>query len=152
MTTQTTQNNATLVRSLYNTYNSHQSDPAWLGKGTDPFAEDCEIINVPLGLNLRGPEGYRQFVLGFADAFPGSSTEVINVFATEDQAVVELIGRGTHTGPLHSPAGDIPPTGRKVDLRFCDVYQIRDGKIISFHSYYDALTMMQQLGLIPAMA
>src|SRR5579872_5140231 len=123
MTTQTMQNNATLVRSLYDTYNSHQSDPAWLGKGTAPFAVDCEIVNVPLNLTLRGPDGYRQFVLGFADAFPESSTEVINVFATEDQVIVELIGRGTHTGPLHSPAGDIPPTGRKVDLRFCDVYQ-----------------------------
>ena len=63
--------------------------------------------------------------------------------------MVEFIGRGVFTGVLHSPAGDIPPTGRQFELRFCDVYQFRDRKITRHATYYDALGFMQQLGVIP---
>jgi len=35
-------------------------------------------------------------------------------------------------------------------LRCCFVYQIRNGKIASLHSYYDMMTMLEQLGLVPA--
>jgi hypothetical protein len=72
------------------------------------------------------------------------------MFATEDQFVLEFTGRGTNTGPLHLPTGDIPATGRWAELRLCDVAQIRNGKIVSFHTYYDIMTMLQQLGLVPA--
>jgi predicted ester cyclase len=90
-------------------------------------------------------------LLFFADGFPGSSTEITNAFATEDQVVIEFTGRGTNTGPLHMPTGDVPPTGRNTELRFCEVFQIKDRKIVSLHAYYDLMTMLQQLGLVPAM-
>ena len=86
-----------------------------------------------------------------SDGFPESSTELTNAFGTENQVVLEFTGWGTNTGPLHMPTGDLPPTGHSVERRFCNVYQIRNGKIVSLHSYYDLMTMMQQLGLVPAM-
>ena len=147
----TVQDNMALVRSLLDLYNSHQSDPAWLDKSVASLAEDCEIIDVPTGRTLHGPEGFKQLSLFFAEAFPGSSVEITNVFATEDQAVVEFTGRGTNTGPLHMPTGDIPPTGQYSELRFCDVSRVKSGKIVSIHSYYDVMTMLQHLGLVPAM-
>ncbi len=72
------------------------------------------------------------------------------MFATEDQVVLEYTGHGTNTGLLHLPTGDIPATGRWGELRFCDVAKIRNGKISSYHTYYDTMTMLQQLGLVPA--
>jgi ketosteroid isomerase-like protein len=39
---------------------------------------------------------------------------------------------------------------RSGELRFCSIFQIRKGKIASHHSYYDMLTLMEQLGLVPA--
>lgn len=145
------QENITLVQSLLDLYDSHQSDPAWLDKSLASFAEDFELVDVPAGRTLRGLDSYKQLVLFFADGFPGSKTEMINVFATEDQVALEFIGRGTNTGPLHMPAGDIPATGRYSELRFCGVYRIVSGKIVSLHFYYDLMTMLQQLGLVPAM-
>lgn len=147
----TAQDNAIIAQKGYDAYNNHNSDPRWLDYTTDSVAEDCEVVDVPSGAIFRGPEGLKQFLLGFSTAFPDSSVEVINLFATEDGAVVEFIGRGTHTGPLHGPAGDIPPTGRSIKMQFCDVYKFRDGKIVSHRSYYDALGMLQQLGLVPSM-
>ena len=145
----TAQENVALARSQLDLYNSHQSDQAWLEKSAANVAEDCELIDVPTGRTLRGLEGFKQLSLFFADGFPDSKVEITNVFATEDQAVIEFTGRGTNTGPLHMPTGDIPPTGRYSELRFCSVNRAKSGKIVSIHSYYDVMTMLQQLGLVP---
>ena len=53
----TAQNTVTLVETLYDLYNSHQSDPAWLDKSLAFFAEDCEVIDIPSGATSRGPGG-----------------------------------------------------------------------------------------------
>jgi steroid delta-isomerase-like uncharacterized protein len=142
------QENVILARSQLDLFNSHQSDPAWLDKIIADVAEDCEIIDVPTGRTLRGPDGFKQLNLFFAEGFPDSRTEITNVVATEDQVVVEFTGRGTNTGPLHMPTGDLPPTGQYSELRFCSVYRITSGKIASGRVYYDVMTMLQQLGLM----
>ena len=147
----TAQDNIVLAQSLLDLYNSHQSDSAWLDKSVAAFAADSELIDVPSGRMLPGAEGYKQLVLFFAEAFPGSWVELINAFATEDQVVLEFTGRGTNTGPLHLLTGDVPATGRSAELRFCEVAQMRNGKIVSLHVYYDQMTLLQQLGLVPAM-
>jgi hypothetical protein len=59
----TTQDNATLTRMAYELYNDHQSDPAWLETSLASIAEDCEVFLVPLGMTLRGRDGYKQFLL-----------------------------------------------------------------------------------------
>jgi len=145
------QENLFLVRSLFDLYNSHQSDPAWLDKSLAVFAADSTLTDVPSGRTLPGSDGYKQLVMFFAEAFPDSKVEVINAFATEDQLVFEFTGRGTNTGPLHLPTGDIPATGRHLEMQYCEVMQCRNGKIVSFHIYYDNMTLLQQLGLVPAM-
>ena len=67
-----------------------------------------------------------------------------------DLVVVEGRFVGTFTGPLASPDGDVEPTGASVDLRFADVARIRDGKIGAYHTYYDQLGLLTQLGLMDA--
>ena len=146
--TSTTHETVTLVKTLFDLTNSHRTDPAWLDKSLALFAGDCEVVDIPSGMTSRGPEGYKQVILFFEEGFPDSGVEITNLFASGDQAVVEFIGRGTNTGPLHMPTGDVPPTGRTVELRFCDVYRVKHGKIVSYRSYYDALGFLQQLGLI----
>ena len=144
------QENLEMSRSLTELYNNRHSDSEWLEKSGAAFADDSTFINVPLGMTLPGAEGYKQFVKFFAEAFPDSTVEITNLFATEDQVVLEYTGRGNNTGPLRLPMGDVPPTGRRGELRICDVSHIRNGKIVSYHSYYDTMTLLQQLGLVPA--
>ena len=69
-----------------------------------------------------------------------------------DVAVEEGTFTGTHQGVLHSPASDIPPTGRPVALDYIHVLRYRDGMHISFNLIFDRLAMLEQLGLIPAPA
>jgi predicted ester cyclase len=144
------QENVALARSLFDLYNSRQSDPAWLDKGVVTFAADAEVIDVPSGTTLRGPDGYKRLMLFFAESFPDSRAELTSAFATEDQVALEGTWRWTTTGLLHLPSGDIPATRRPGELRFCQIIQIRNGKIVSLHSYYDMMTELEQLGLDPA--
>lgn len=58
--------------------------------------------------------------------------------------------RFCHNGVLHSPAGDIPPTGRSVTVDYIQVLRFHDGRHISFSLMFDRLLMLEQLGLIPA--
>src|SRR5437588_9325290 len=101
-------------------------------------------------MTSRGPDGYKQLILFFEEGFPDSGIEITNLFATEDQAVVEFIGRGTNTGPLHMPTGDVPPTGRSVEMRFCDGYRVSNGKLGNYRSSYDVFGFLQPLGPIAA--
>ena len=53
---------------------------------------------------------------------------------------------------LHTPAGDLEPTGRPVSLDYIQVLRFRDGKHVSFNLSFDRLAMLDQLGLIPVPA
>jgi ketosteroid isomerase-like protein len=57
---------------------------------------------------------------------------------------------GTNTGPLALPTGrTLPPTGRQVRVRSCDVATVEDGLITSHRAYFDQLELLGQLGLLP---
>ena len=66
-----------------------------------------------------------------------------------DTAINEWWASGTHTGPLEGPDGAIPATGKSLTLRGCDVITVQDGLIQSQRVYFDQLSFLAQLGLIP---
>jgi len=144
------QEHVALAWSLFDLYNNRQSDPAWLDKGMAAFAADAETFDVPSGATLRGPDGQRRIALFFAENFPDGRVELTNAFATEDQVTLEGTLRWTDTGSLHLPSGALPSMRRSGELRCCFVFQIRNGKIVSVHHYYDMLPLTEQLGLAPA--
>jgi len=144
------QENVALAWSLFDLYNNRQSDPAWVDKSIALFAADAEDIDVPSGTTLHGPDGHKRLLLFLVESFPDMRAELSNVFATEDQAVLEGIWRWNDTGPLYLDAGAPPSRKRSGELRYCFVLQIRKGKIVRVHAYYDMMTQMEQLGLVPA--
>ena len=57
---------------------------------------------------------------------------------------------GTHTGPLVLPDGtELPPTGKRVEVKGMELVRVRDGKIVVDNLYYDNLAVAAQLGLLP---
>jgi len=139
------QSNAKMCRELYELFNKKDLD------GTVAMAsEDVEVDLIPFGQTFRGPAGLREFEQGFATAFPDLTITVTNQVATEDQVVNECTWTGTHTGPLQTPTGTIPPTGKKVEGgRFCEVYAFKNNKIVSVRNYQDPAGWLRQLGLVP---
>jgi steroid delta-isomerase-like uncharacterized protein len=138
------QANAALVREVHAAWNRRDFD-----RIVAQTAEEFDWVMVPTGQTFRGLAGIRQYAQGWATAFPDGQIEDTRVTAGDSGAVVEFIGRGTHTGPLVSPAGEIPPTGRRIELTFCEAYRIKNGKIVGGAIYFDMAGMLQQLGLMP---
>lgn len=97
----------------------------------------------------RGPEAAKQAMQAHFVTFPDHREELTNLIATEDWVAIEYVGRGTQNAPFDTPYGLIPPTGRRVELSCCDVYQIKNGKIVRIHTYLDSANLLQQLGVMP---
>jgi len=45
------------------------------------------------------------------------------------------------------PAGEVTATGRTVDALFGGIYEFEEGKILSFHLYFDQAELFTQLGI-----
>ena len=136
--------NASIARSLYDRWNEREFDEV-----AGLMAADGEIVLVGSGTRFVGPEGSIDFSRMWADGFPDGKVTIDRTVAAGDTVVVEHTGKGTHTGTLRGPAGDIPATGRSVTLQLCDVHDIRDGKIRRVSSYFDSASLLQQLGVMP---
>lgn len=54
-----------------------------------------------------------------------------------------------HTGV--SPNMPVPPTGKELVLKGCDVFHMKDDKIVEMFGYRDYLGILQQLGIAPPM-
>jgi steroid delta-isomerase-like uncharacterized protein len=125
-------------------FNSHDIDSF-----ADTLADDA-VFRAPGGMAGEGKPACIQFFGGWLDAFPDARVEIHDVHITGDAAVEEGTFTGTHHGVLHSPAGDVPATGRPVTVDYIQVLRFRDGKHVSFNLMYDRLLLLEQLGLIPA--
>lgn len=134
--------NATLARGLYEAFNERDFD-----RMTEVTAPDATITVVGTGDRYEGPEGMRRYNTMWADGFPDGRITIDRLIAADDYVIVELTGRGTHTGMLSTPMGAIPATGRSVTLQLCDVLVLGDGKLRSQRTYFDTGSLMAQLGL-----
>ena len=80
-------------------------------------------------------------------AFPDMTIKH-DMVVTEENGEFQMIYwtfEGTHLGPM----GPIPATGRKVKLNGLDVFRVANGKIQELYLGQDAMSLMQQLGVIP---
>ena len=100
----------------------------------------------------QGKAACAQFYAGWFGAFPDAHVQVHDFHIAGDAAVEEGTFTGTHQGVLHSPAGDIPPTGRPITLDYIHVLRYRDGLHVSFNLIYDRLQMLEQPASSPAPA
>jgi len=135
--------NAALARRLYDLWNDRD-----IGAALDLATDDVDIRLMAFGQKLTGRDGFRQFMQRFAVAFPDMKKEITNQVASEDQVVSEFRLRGTHDGPLQTPTGELPPTGKAVELSVIEVIGVRGGKVAELRNYSDTATLMRQLGVI----
>ena len=75
---------------------------------------------------------------------PGSPVESV----LDGVRLVELALQGTHEGPLPTPMGILPPTGKRMDAPCCDVFRLVNGKIQSFNCYPSGTVIFAQLGVL----
>jgi steroid delta-isomerase-like uncharacterized protein len=136
--------NISIARRLYEDWNERDFDHL-----ASLLADDGQILLVGSGTSFRGPDGAKQFADMWATGFPDGKVTIERAAASGKQVTIEHTGRGTHTGTLKSPGGDIPATGKSVTLQLCDVFTIEGGKIKSLRSYFDSASLLTQIGVLP---
>lgn len=132
------------VRSFYDALNKND-----LNEMMKPVHDQVEFVDYASGNTIRGKEGVTNYFKGWMDAFPDGRGNITNLVTSGDQIVVEVTARGTHQGDFQSPEGILPPTGNTVEVRFCQVFRIKGGKIVAGHSYYDLAGMMKAMSVVP---
>jgi steroid delta-isomerase-like uncharacterized protein len=94
--------------------------------------------------DIRGPEGFKQYVSGYRSAFSDLHLEIEDQIAEGDKVVTRWTGTGTHDGELSG----IPPTGNRVTLPGMEIVRISGGKLVEGWEGYDTMNLMRQLDVM----
>jgi predicted ester cyclase len=81
----------------------------------------------------------------YRSAFPDLNLKVDDLVSAGDKVLIRWTGRGTHRGPFMGQQ----PTGRQTTTQGMTVATLRNGKIIEDWTQWDALGLLQALGMAP---
>jgi steroid delta-isomerase-like uncharacterized protein len=119
-----------------------------LSRGRYELAEQLyarDFVNHGIHSNA-GLEEDQAALKGWHAAFPDVVIVPEKLIAEDDLVTIYWIARGTNTGT----GNGLPATGKKAELAGITIWRIVDGKIKEEWSAFDQLSMMRQLGLVPA--
>jgi steroid delta-isomerase-like uncharacterized protein len=132
------------MRRLYELINAGDID----GFG-DQLGDDFVEHEAAPGLEPT-KDGVKQLFHMYRASFPDLRMDVEELLPSGDRIVGRIRATGTHTG---EPFMGLPASGKSVDVPLIDITRFDDDGIAREHwGLFDAMSMMQQLGAIPAMA
>lgn len=140
-TTTRAEQNATLVRRTYDEVINQEH-----GAVIDEiFAADV-IVHDPFTGKARGKDAFHRLLGMFDAAFPHHRVAVEAIVSQDDLVSVLHTHTATHTGAFMG----MPPTGRTVVVNGLELFRVRDGKIVEFWRKDDDVSLLMQLGMLPA--
>jgi steroid delta-isomerase-like uncharacterized protein len=138
------ENNKAIVRRLieevWNKGNLSMTDELFA-----PNYEGHDVSTPDFG---RGPESEKMRVILYRNAFPDVRLTIEDIIAEGDTVMTRWSCRGTHKGELSG----IAPTGKQFTISGITVARLAHGKIAEAYVNWDALGLMQQLGVVPELA
>jgi steroid delta-isomerase-like uncharacterized protein len=129
-----------MVEEVFNQGNVSQADEFM----APDFVEREEL---PPGIP-RDREGVKQLTTMLRSAFPDFQATIDDIVAEADRVVIRQTWSGSHKGEFMG----IPPTGRSVSFGVIDIIRIAEGRCVEHWGQMDSMSLMQQLGVIPAPA
>jgi steroid delta-isomerase-like uncharacterized protein len=111
-------------------------------RADDVFATDVVFHGAVPDGDLRGIGAVKAFIAAYRTAFPDALSTIEDQVAEDDRVATRWRARGTHHGPL----GDLPPTGRPIEMHGMTIERIEDGRIAEIWVARDELGVMRQLG------
>jgi steroid delta-isomerase-like uncharacterized protein len=142
MTTQNAELSRQIFEDVWNRKNLSAID--------DLIAADY-IHHDPNSPPANGIDGYRQFVNHYMSAFPDAHFTIDDAFTqSHDNEGQNEVTRWTVVGTHEGELAGIPRTGRRFSVTGISIARVANGKIIESWNNWDALGMMQQLGVVPA--
>jgi steroid delta-isomerase-like uncharacterized protein len=116
-----------------------------LNAGDDAVLDEllaADYTNHDMPAPAPGPEGFKQVIAQFRAAFPDMAVTIEDEFADGD-----LVGtRGRFTGTHKGDFMGIPASGMPIDIKYIDLWRVRDGKLAENWVQMDTAGLMQQIG------
>ena len=109
------------------------------------FADDFVATIVGAPEQIRGPQGFREFVVMYRTAFPDLRITVDEQFAEGETVVTRWTATGTNEGELMG----MPATGKQVTTAGININRISGGKLVEGWGLFDQLGLLQQIGAVP---
>ena len=132
-----------IARQFYESFNDRNIEEI----ANQYIHEDCVSIDGPTGIESYGPEGSIESAHMWMTAFPDGKIKILETSVSGNMVTTIFRAQGTFTGEMMSPDGNIPGTGKMLDLEFEDVLEFEDGMIVRNETHYNINDMMSQLGL-----
>jgi ketosteroid isomerase-like protein len=110
-------------------------------------AGDVAFSDRARGLELRSVDEFQNWAKEWKAGMSDARITAPDYLQAGEYSVCRFIGQGTNDGPM-GPAQ--VTTGRRMELPFCEVVRVQDGRIVSGEIFYDQLTILTQLGLVEA--
>ncbi len=129
-----------LVQELMQSWNDHDVDRA-----AALYTPDYHGVDVADANPLRGPEGVRQSMSRYLDAFPDLHFIGIDIVTQDTRVAVHWMAHGTHRGALLN----IPATGRKFSVSGTSFFAVGDGKLRQGTCVWDVAGLLRAIGLLP---
>jgi steroid delta-isomerase-like uncharacterized protein len=109
------------------------------------FTDDCVYEDVTLGAVNHGKAELKGFADRLFAAFPDFKIELASGFIAGNWAGAEWTMSGTQKGDLPQ----IPATGKRISVRGSTICELREGKIKRNSDYWDMVTFLKQIGIMP---
>ena len=113
------------------------------------LASDSVYDEVGTSRRIQGVAAIIPCWQAWKQAMPDVRGTVSQALSGGNTVVLEVTWKGTQTGPLQGPSGTIPATGKQQTTRASWVLNFEGGKIKDSRHYFDMLSFLQQLGVIP---
>ncbi|MBM3235632.1 ester cyclase [Candidatus Poribacteria bacterium] len=133
-------NKATVQRMIAEVWNQGK-----LSVVDEVFDADYILHDPAWPMEVRGPEGFKQYVAAMLGPFPDTYFTIEDIIAEGDKVAVRYTALGTHQGEFMS----IPPTGKQITITGITIHRFADGKFVESWFSYDMLGFMQQLTAPP---
>jgi steroid delta-isomerase-like uncharacterized protein len=112
------------------------------------YTPDAVAYDPQYAQPLDGRDAIRMDAEDFLQAFPDLEVRIYTLLANGNTIGADLEFSGTHKGPLVTPDGPVPATGRRIVSRGGRFITVNgDGQITECRRYFDMADIAAQLGL-----
>ncbi len=103
------------------------------------------VNNDPSMPPMSGIDGFKQLVGIWTGSLSNRMLDVEEIFGSDGMAASHFTVTGIHTGDLMG----VPPTEKQIKSTGTGIFRLENGKVVENTVNFDALGLLQQLGVVP---
>ncbi len=114
----------------------------------DLLAPDIDYEETGTQRRVSGRDAYVELCQGWRQAFPDARGTITRSIASGDTSVQEITWTGTHQGELQTPAGPVPASGSKIEVKATFWATVVGEQLKEGRHHLDVLSLLRQVGVL----